>query len=171
MRVLELFRPRLVAPSLASLDPLHLFERGIRGVVIDLDNTLVPYGGAAPTEEAARWVSAARAAGLRLALVTNNWTRRTRALAASLALPVAAGRMKPSTSGLRRALVMMATTPATTALVGDQLLTDILAGNRLGLYTILVRPIGSREFPTTRLINRTIERVLVRLLRLPVTPG
>lgn len=170
VRMLELFRPRLVAPALAALDPGLLRAQGIRGVVIDLDNTLVAYGSADPPEEAWRWVRRAREAGLRLALVTNNRTRRTRTLAGALGIPLASGWVKPSTSGLRRALAMMTTTPGETALVGDQLLTDILAGNRLGLYTILVRPIGRREFPTTRLINRTIERVLLRLLRLPPTP-
>jgi hypothetical protein len=63
-------------------------------------------------------------------------------------------------------MAMMGTTPAQTAMIGDQLLTDILGGNRLGLYTILVTPIGTQEFPTTRLINRVIERLLLRLLGL-----
>ncbi len=171
MRVLELFRPRRIAPALTDLDPRALSAEGIRGLVIDVDNTLVPYGSATPTEEARRWVAAARASGLALVLVTNNRTRRTRAIAEGLNLPVAWGLMKPSTSGLRRALAMMETEPAETALVGDQLLTDILAGNRLGLLTILVRPMGRREFPTTRLINRTLERLLARLLRLPSAPG
>ncbi|HEV8339613.1 MAG TPA: YqeG family HAD IIIA-type phosphatase [bacterium] len=169
--MLELFRPRRVASTLADLEPAALAAQGIRGLVVDLDNTLVAYGSAAPTEEARRWVGAARAAGLRVVLVTNNRTRRTRALAEGLELPVASGLMKPSTSGLRRALAMMALMPGETAIVGDQLLTDILAGNRLGLFTILVRPMGRREFPTTRLINRTIERLLWRLLRLPSRPA
>ncbi|MGH2453849.1 MAG: YqeG family HAD IIIA-type phosphatase [Candidatus Rokuibacteriota bacterium] len=171
LRILELFRPRRVAARLADLDPVALSAEGIRGLVVDVDNTLVPYGSAAPTEEARRWVAAARDAGLRLVLVTNNRTRRTRAVADGLGLPVASGLMKPSTSGLRRALAMMRTAPEETALVGDQLLTDILAGNRLGLFTILVQPMGRHEFPTTRLINRTIERVLVRLLHLPTPPA
>lgn len=171
MKVLEVFRPRRFARTLADLDPAGLAAEGIRGLVVDVDNTLVAYGSAAPSETARRWVADARAAGLRLVLVTNNRTRRTRALAEGLGLPVAAGLMKPSTSGLRRALAMMELSPGETALVGDQLLTDILAGNRLGLFTILVRPVGRREFLTTRLVNRTIERVLWRLLRLPSTPG
>lgn len=171
MKALEVFRPRRVARALPDLDPGALYRQGIRGLVVDVDNTLVPYGSAAPTEDARRWIAGAKAAGLRLVLVTNNRTRRARALAESLDLPVAAGLMKPSTSGLRRALAMMETTPRETALVGDQLLTDILAGNRLGLFTILVAPVGRREFPTTRLINRTIERLLRRLLRLPAASG
>ncbi len=169
--MLEVFRPRRLAAAVTEIDPTSLRALGIHGLVVDVDNTLVPYGSRAPTEGARRWVSAARAAGLSVVLVTNNRTRRIRALAESLDLPVASGLMKPSTAGLRRALEMMKLRPEQTALVGDQLLTDILAGNRLGLFTILVRPMGRREFPTTRLVNRTVERVLWRLLRLPSRVG
>ncbi len=164
--VLDLFRPRLWLAAITDVDPEQLRARGVRGIVLDLDNTLVPYGSMAVPDEVRGWVQGVRAAGFPLVLVTNNRTRRTRDLAESLALPIAPGWAKPTTSMFRRAMEMMGTIPAQTALVGDQLLTDILGGNRLGLFTILVTRLEGREFPTTRLINRTIERVLLRLLRL-----
>lgn len=164
--VLDLFRPRLWLAAITDVDPEQLRARGIRGIVLDFDNTLVPYGSKTVPEEIRGWVQRVRAAGFPLVLVTNNRTRRTRELAESLTVPIAPGWAKPTTSMFRRAMEMMGTTPAQTALVGDQLLTDILGGNRLGLFTILVTPLEGREFPTTRLINRTIERLLLRLLRL-----
>jgi HAD superfamily phosphatase (TIGR01668 family) len=112
------------------------------------------------------WVKRVRAAGFQTALVTNNRSRRVRTLAAAMDIPVAQGRFKPSRSMLRRAMAIMGTTAEETALLGDQLLTDIFAGNRLGLYTILVTPIAVREFPATRLV-RMLERFLIRRLQIP----
>lgn len=164
--VLDLFRPRLWLPTITAVDPERLRARGIRAIVLDLDNTLVPYGGRAVPGEIRGWVEQVRAAGFPLVLVTNNRRQRARELAASLAVPIAPGWAKPTTSMLRRALAMVGMAPDQTALVGDQLLTDILGGNLLGLFTILVLPLEGREFPTTRWVNRTIERMLFRLLRL-----
>ncbi len=160
----DLFRPHLRLRSTFDVDLAHLRGMGIRGIIVDLDNTLVPYGGRTAPAAARDWVRRARAAGFALVLVSNNRTRRARTLAAELTVPMAPGWMKPSTSMFRRALTMMDTTPAQTALIGDQLLTDILGGNRLGLYTILVAPLGDREFITTRLINRAAERLFLRAL-------
>jgi HAD superfamily phosphatase (TIGR01668 family) len=113
------------------------------------------------------WVKAVRGAGFQTALVTNNRSRRARGLAAGLDIPVAQGWFKPAPSMLRGAMRIMGTSRSETALLGDQLLTDILAGNLLGLYTILVTPMAAHEFPVTRLVNRRLERFLVRLLQLP----
>jgi predicted HAD superfamily phosphohydrolase YqeG len=69
---------------------------------------------------------------------------------------------KPRRRGLRIALSLLGTAPAETAMVGDQLFTDVLAGNRLGLTTILVNPLTPAEFLGTRLISRTAERLVLR---------
>lgn len=166
VRLRDLLRPRLRLHSITDIDVAWLRAQGIRGMVLDLDNTLVPYGAAAPPEEVRIWVERAQEAGFPMVLVTNNRSRRSRALAERLGLPIAQGWAKPSSSMFRRAMEMMGTTPLQTALAGDQLFTDILGGNRLGLFTILVKPLGAREFPTTRWINRTVERVVLWLLRL-----
>jgi len=163
-------RPRRWLRSITLLDPDELRAQGIRGVIVDLDNTLVPYGHPDVPAEIRAWIGRIRAAGLRLCLVTNNRGRRARAIAAALEIPLAPGWAKPATSMLRRALAIMETNAAETALVGDQILTDILAGNRAGLYTVLVSPLSEREFLTTRIFNRTLERVVRRLLGL-VPPG
>ncbi len=170
MKLRDLLRPRLWLPSITHVDVTRLRARGIRCILLDLDNTLVPYGAAAPPEEVLAWVERAKAAGMPMVLVTNNRSPRSRALAESLGLPIAQGWVKPSASMFRRAMETMGTTPDQTALVGDQLLTDILGGNRLGLFTILVEPLEGRDFPTTRWINRTVERLVVRLLRLSGPP-
>ena len=77
-------------------------------------------------------------------------------------LPMASLSAGELTRGLRRALTLLNAAPTETAMVGDQLFTDIVAGNRLGLTTILVNPLSPREFIGTRLVSRTAERFVLR---------
>ena len=143
-----------------DIDLAALRAQGIRGIILDLDNTIVPWGARHPAPELPGWIAAARQAGLALCIVSNNIGSRVTSLAATLGLPLVTGALKPRRKALRRALTVMGTTPAETALVGDQIFTDILGGNRLGLHTILVRPSGRREFLVTRLV-RLVERAVL----------
>lgn len=153
-------RPSSQVSTVYDIDLPALRARGIRGLILDLDNTIVPWGAREVSPKLPVWIAAARDADLQLCIVSNNMGRRVTAIAKRLGLPVVAGALKPRRRALRRALVVMGTTPEATALVGDQLFTDILGGNRLGLHTILVRPQGRKEFGFTRLV-RLIERLLL----------
>lgn len=155
------FRPASQVNTVYDIDLAALLVRGIQGIILDLDNTIVPWGARQAPAELLRWVASARAMGLHLCIVSNNRGSRVRALAAALGLPAVTGALKPRRGAIRRALSVMGTTPVTTALVGDQLFTDILGGNRLGLHTILVRPQGRREFFLTR-ATRFLERIVRR---------
>jgi HAD superfamily phosphatase (TIGR01668 family) len=137
-----------------------LHARGIRGVILDLDNTIVPWGTHDLNPLVPAWIAAAQHAGLRLCIVSNNVGARVTSIAQRLGLPLVAGALKPRRTALRRALALMGTTPDVTALVGDQVFTDILGGNRLGLFTILVCPQSRKEFVLTKAV-RLIERLLV----------
>lgn len=98
-------------------------------------------------------------------IVSNNFTPRVRRVGAALGLPVVGWALKPVPVGLWRAMAIMRTRPATTALIGDQLFTDVLGGNLLGMYTILVEPLSRDEFPTTRLVRRMERLVRARVIR------
>jgi putative phosphatase len=137
-----------------------LLARGIRGVILDLDNTLVPWGAHEAPPELSGWIASGRREGLQFCIVSNNRGARVRQLTAALGVPAVTGALKPRRGALRRALSVMGTTAATTALVGDQLFTDILGGNRLGLHTILVRPQSRKEFVLTRPV-RWVERLVL----------
>lgn len=132
--------------------PLELLvNRGIRGVLFDLDNTLVPYGSSRVPEDVARWLEEFRRRGLRAAVVSNTLPGRARNIAGHLGWPAVSGWPKPNPFRLRRAMELLGTTPSTTAAVGDQLFTDVWPANLLGLFTVLVEPLQRREFLTTRL--------------------
>ncbi|GAB4460905.1 MAG: YqeG family HAD IIIA-type phosphatase [Armatimonadaceae bacterium] len=163
----RLLTPDFQVRHVSDVSPTWLCEKGIRAVISDLDNTLVCWHNEEVATEVTSWLTTLRDADIHICLASN--TRRLprlRRLAEQMeVLHVPMSARKPSTRGLRHALALLQTEPSQTAMVGDQLLTDVLAGNRLGLTTILVNPLSPREFVATRLISRPIERLLLRRRR------
>lgn len=162
---MRLLIPRRVAAYATDLDPAMLAGEGIRGLILDLDNTIVPWGQTSPTPAVADWISRLREAGLRVCIVSNGFSQRVRAIGRLLGLPVVGWALKPVPFALWRAMAIMGTRARETALVGDQLFTDVLGGNLLGLRTILVEPLSTEEFPTTRLVRWVERRFRSRILR------
>jgi HAD superfamily phosphatase (TIGR01668 family) len=134
---------------------------GIKAVLLDLDNTLVEWNNPEPTVELKQWLAAVRARGMQPCLVSNNRGARVSEFAAKVGLPYVSRAVKPRRKGFREAMAKLGVTPAQTAVVGDQLFTDILGGNRSGAYTILVQPLHPRELLWTRMMRR-FERPLLR---------
>ncbi len=162
---MRLVTPARAAATLAGLDPAQLAGEGIRGIILDFDNTILPWGHRTPPPEVQAWVRRMRAAGLRGCIVSNNFTLRVRQVGALLGIPVVGWALKPVPIGFWRAMAIMRTRPSNTALIGDQLFTDVLGGNLLGLYTILVEPLSEEEFPTTRLVRRIERLIRARVLK------
>jgi len=158
----NLLRPTLVADAVWEIDLDALWERGVRGLILDLDNTLVEWNGSRVRPEVRRWLEAARRKGMRLAMASNAIRgRRVVDLAKDLEVPVVKQAGKPFPVAFRRAMAAMGTDPGTTCAVGDQVFTDMLGANWLGLTTVLVKPLSKHESPHTRLI-RLVERPLRR---------
>lgn len=161
---MRLLTPDRIVAHVSDVTPEWLRERGLRAVVTDLDNTLVGWRSEEVAREIAAWLTGLQEAGIGVCIASN--TRhlgRLERLAAQMGiLHVPGNASKPRRKGLRRALDLLGTTTAETAMVGDQLFTDILAGNRLGLTTVLVNPLTPHEFIGTRLISRTLERLVLR---------
>lgn len=121
------------------LDPLE--QRGIRALVLDVDRTILPRRQAAMPPAAEQWLRHA-AARMPIHLLSNNPSRRRiGSVAEALGVPFTTSAGKPRRTALRRVLDELSITPSHVALVGDRIFTDVLVGNRLGLYTVLVRPI------------------------------
>ncbi len=151
--------------SVLDLSPADLRADGIRGLICDLDNTVVPWGASVPAPEVVRWVAGLKQAGVSVCIVSNSLTSRARQVGAALGVPVVPRAAKPAPWAFRHAMRAMGTEPSQTALVGDQLFTDILGGNLVGVRTILVDPLSAREFVTTRLVRR-LEAAVRRLMGL-----
>jgi HAD superfamily phosphatase (TIGR01668 family) len=131
----------LLSTTLAQLplDPLE--QQGIRALVLDVDRTILPRRQAEVPPAAEQWLRHA-AARMPIHLLSNNPSRRRiGSVAETLGVPFTTSAGKPRRSALRRVLDELAIAPAHVALVGDRIFTDVLVGNRLGLFTVLVRPI------------------------------
>ena len=162
--MLEKLCPRDQANSVFALEPQALREQGIRGIILDLDNTLVEWGAETIDEEIKAWIDRFKAAGFRLCIVSNALPQRVEAIASALGIPGVSQATKPFKTPFRRALEILGTRPEETAVVGDQLFTDILGGNRMDLYTIWTPPISETEFVSTRAVRR-LERLVVKRFR------
>lgn len=164
--MLQRFCPRLVVPSVTVLTPSFFRERGLMAALLDLDNTLVLWHGAAVEPAVADWVRELQGTGIRFCLASNTHRpQRLAALGAALGVPYELGIAKPRRGGLQRCLARVAAPAAATAMIGDQVFTDVWGGNRCGLFTILVRPLSAREFIGTRAISRPLEKLILAALR------
>jgi HAD superfamily phosphatase (TIGR01668 family) len=154
--------PSFLAGAIWEIDLDALRQSGIRGIILDLDNTLVDWNATYVRPEVRRWLDAARERGMKLCLVSNSVRGgRVRRMGRELEVSVVTRACKPLPVAFRRAMQAMDTTPDSTCAIGDQVFTDMLGANRLGLTTILVTPLSRRESPHTRLI-RLLEAPLRR---------
>ena len=142
------------------ITPEYLRALGLRGLALDLDNTIVPYGDNRENLRLTIWVAGLSAAGVRAVLVSNAMPERVRLWSGRLGVPGLALAGKPWPWGFRRAARRMKLAPSEVAVVGDQLFTDVLGGKLAGSFTILVTPISSNSLPHTRLA-RYAERLLL----------
>ena len=160
----RLLCPTLAVETLFDIDIDALAAQGIRGIIFDLDNTIIPWDSREMDATIVAWLRDVLDRGFKVAIVSNNWRGRVREIAARFDLPFVSRAYKPAKTGFRRALVELGLEPGEVAVVGDQLFTDVLGGNRLGLMTIWVKPLSAHEFIGTR-IQRRAERLAVRMLR------
>lgn len=137
----KLLQPNLVlGDSILSLSPEILQQHNLKGLVLDVDETLVPIRSVHASDELQEWVEQTRQT-VAVWLVSNNLSQtRISRIAQSLDLPYILGARKPSRRKLRQAVEAMDIPVEQVAMVGDRLFTDVLAGNRLGMFTILVEP-------------------------------
>lgn len=134
--------PRGVYPSVTQISPKALAQRGIRLVLADLDNTLVPYKITQPTPEVVAWKQALEAEGIQLFLLSNSRKPgRAQRFAQTLGIPYQGHAGKPKRGGYLQAMKRMGCTPEQTVMVGDQIFTDTLGANRAGVVPLLVKPI------------------------------
>lgn len=157
----QLLTPSYMFASYREVTPEFLAEKGIRSLLIDIDNTLAPYEQPEPDDSLRAWFAALEQAGIRAALVSNNNRERVERFNRTLGLPAYPKSGKPGKKTLLLAMEQMGADPAHTAVLGDQLLTDAYAGQRLGLPAIIVPPIRDKRNAFFR-FKRRLERPFIR---------
>jgi len=159
--MLGFFRPHLYSAAINGIDPHELRSRGIRGAIVDLDNTLVGFRTLAPLEEDARWVARAKEADVRVVVLTNNGTPWASEVAKDLGVPCIPRAGKPLPRGFRRALNVLELQAHEAVVIGDQLFTDVLGAKLAGLEVILVDPLVRHDPWNTRPL-RWLEQIVMR---------
>lgn len=155
------FFPGMLADSVQHIDLQALKKMGIKGCILDIDNTLVPNHVKDADENAVQWIERLKKEGFQVCIVSNASETRVVRFNARLNVQAIHRAAKPSVRAFGKALTLMGLKPQETAMVGDQIFTDILGGNRIGLFTILVNPIdASTEFAFVRL-KRYLEKVVL----------
>ncbi len=139
------FYPDLYVKTVYDIDLFSLKEKGIKAFIFDIDNTLVTYDDPVPTELVMEYFKKLKEMGFKVYLVSNNNLERVKLFAEYAKLPYFARALKPRKKYLKIALTDMDVKPEETALVGDQLFTDVWAGTRMNMYAILVDPISDKE--------------------------
>lgn len=137
----QLLQPDLALNgSILRLTPELIERHCLKGLILDVDETLVPFKQSQPLEEVRQWLKQVRSLAT-VVLVSNNLSHnRISRIAETLEVPFYTSAGKPSRRKLRQAVALMKLPPHEIAMVGDRLFTDVLGGNRLGLFTVLVEP-------------------------------
>ena len=158
----RLLTPSARVDSVLEISPQKLHDQGMKAALLDMDNTLVPWKGEVVDKKIADWVGQLKGAGLSCCIVSNTHRPdRLARLADTLAIGYVYGVMKPFKGGFTNALRKLGREEHEAVMIGDQLFTDILGANRLGIQSILVRPLSTVEFVGTRWISRPLERFVL----------
>ncbi len=162
--MIKTFLPHLITARSIALPPAFFLSKGIQGLILDIDNTLVTYDDPTPTPEVAAWFDRLQKAGIRVAFVSNNSHERVRVFNENLGYYATGKSKKPFKKGVLRAIEALGLPKDRIALMGDQVFTDVCAGRRCGLFTILVPPIKDKTDLFTR-CKRVLERPVLRAYR------
>lgn len=157
--------PRLRVQSIHQIDFKMLQQQGIHGIITDLDNTLVGAKQPLATPELLGWLEQAREHGFKIVIISNNNYERVRKFAEPLDIPFVHRARKPAVGSFKRAIQLLGLPASETAMIGDQMFTDVLGGGRVGVFTILVQPISPADEGVPTRINRVLERIALRRLR------
>lgn len=159
MSILSCFYPDEYLDSTYVIDFDALYRAGYRGVIFDIDNTLVPHG--APADERARALFChLKEIGFDCCLLSNNQLPRIELFNQDIHVKFIENAHKPSVKNYRKAMQMMGTNTGNTLFVGDRLFTDVYGARRTGIHSILVKPIHPKE-EIQIVLKRYLERIVL----------
>ena len=149
-----LFKPTFWLKSVLLIDGEFLKKNNVRALVLDMDNPLSMHDNPAAEDGVMEWLESMRSLGIKMRVVSNNTARRVAPLANMMGLEFTANGAKPLTFGVNRAVKAMGVKKSETLVIGDQIFTDVLAGNFAGIRTVLVEPFHLENKWTFRLKRR-----------------
>ena len=138
-----------------------LSEIGVKGIILDIDNTLEPYENSDPGEHVVSWLESLKRCGIKAAIVSNNGRERVERFNKNLSLPAYYKAKKPFKRNLLSAMQDMNTDTSSTVLMGDQVFTDVWAAHNAGIRAILVPPINDKRDIFTK-FKRLLEKPILK---------
>lgn len=159
--MLRIFTPHYRVHGVWELTPERLRLWGLYALLLDVDCTLTRYHQGQPLPEVSQWIEQIRAAGFPLCLVSNGLGPRIDLFAERLGLPFVSRALKPFPWGVQSAVKKLGSEPSQTAIVGDQVFADVMAGRLAGIRSILVDPIHPEEEPWWTRVKRWPEQIVL----------
>ena len=163
MKIFRSFYPDEYKDSTYVIDFQEYYNRGYRGILFDVDNTLVPHG-APEDERVIKLFKHLKEIGFKTCLISNNKEYRVKPFADKLGTKYIYDAHKPSKKSYTKAFDVLGTDKDETMFVGDQIFTDVFGANRVNMYTILVKPIHPKE-EIQIVLKRKLEKIVLFFYR------
>lgn len=167
--MLKIFYPKRIADSPYVINYDDLYKEGYRGIIFDIDNTLVEHGADA-SPEAIELIARVREIGFRVCFISNNDEERVTRFNREINVKYIYKANKPSKKSFIRAMNRMGTNLDNTVFIGDQLFTDVFGANRVGMMSYFVKPIGPKE-EIQIVLKRKLERIVLKHYRRDLKSG
>lgn len=155
----SLLKPRRSHGSIFEINLKSLWNKGYKNIIIDVDNTITAWNNYIISPKLREWILMAERIGFRICLLSNNNQAKVQQFAFDLGVISSPVGGKPFMRAFQSALAVLGANVQNTLVIGDQIFTDILGGNRVGMYTILVDPIDKNEFIGTK-FTRLMEKII-----------
>lgn len=157
------FYPDNIADSAYAINYKELYKKGYRGLLFDIDNTLVEHGADA-NEAAIKLMKQLHEMGFSICLISNNKKERVTRFNKDINVHSIYDAKKPSSKNYKKAMELMKTNINNTVFIGDQLFTDVYGAKRIGMKNYFVKPIGKKE-EIQIVIKRYLERIVLHFYR------
>jgi hypothetical protein len=167
--MLRRFYPKRIADSAYAINYQSLYKEGYRGIIFDIDNTLVEHGADAD-QRAIDLIASLKKIGFKICLISNNKEERVSRFNREIQVHYIHNAQKPARKNFIRATKLMGTGIDNTVFVGDQLFTDVWGANRVGMLTYFVKPIGPKE-EIQIVLKRKLERIVLKQYRKDIKRG
>ncbi len=155
------FYPDFFADDFLSVDLKALKSRGIKGLIVDIDNTLAPHSQKEADKTIEKWIDKVRHHGFKICIVSNATKKRVEKFNERLDLFAIHRASKPGYKSFMKAVEYMGIRAEEACVVGDQIFTDVYGGRKLNMTTVLVKPIDRKEFIFVR-IKRLLEKIVIK---------
>lgn len=161
---MEKYVPDLYQKSIYTIDYNKLKNRGIKCLLFDLDNTMVPIKMKTPSNKLKELFDSLKHKGFKIIIFSNSQKSRLKPFKDGLGVDCSASSKKPSIKKFNQVLSIYGYDVSEVAIIGDEILTDILGGNKIGITTVLVNPVGKKDFFAAS-IRRKMEKIIMKKLR------